>query len=120
VTRNLETRVTIDAPPEAVWAVLADAEAFAEWCDDVQFPEAPCLGERVPMRVRLFGVRLTVKVRFERIDGPRELRWRGGLGGLFVGSHYFRLAPAAGARPSSSMARTSTGWLCPCCPIPEG
>jgi len=94
VKRNLETRVVITAPPERVWAVLADARAFEEWCDDVQFPEAPSEGARVPMRVRLFGVRLTVRVVFETIDGPHELRWRGGPGGLFEGSHYFRLAPA--------------------------
>jgi hypothetical protein len=92
VSEKLETRVVIDAPPEAVWEVLANATAFAEWSEDVQFPETPREGMRCPMRVRLFGVRLSVKVLFERIDGPRELRWRGGPGGLFVGSHYFRLS----------------------------
>jgi hypothetical protein len=96
VSRNLETRVRIDAPPEAVWRVLGDLAGFADWCEDVAFPEPAAEGERAPMRVRLFGVRLTVKVRFERVEGPHELRWRGGPAGLFEGSHYFRLAPAPG------------------------
>jgi hypothetical protein len=94
VSRSLETRVRIVAPVGVVWQVLTDTAAFAEWTDDVGFRDALRAGASLPMRVRLFGVRLTVPVALEAVEPERELRWRGGPPGVFVGSHYFRLGAA--------------------------
>lgn len=92
-----QTRVRIDAPVSTAWRVLMDVEAYPEWNPEVQFHTPPALGRRVPMTVRLFGRRLTVRVLMLEVEPERELRWRGGARGLMTGTHYFKLEPQGDA-----------------------
>ncbi len=92
---QLRTEIEIDAPPDAVWTVLAATERYAEWN---------------PFITELHGT-LAVDARLEIVVAPpessemrfsprvlvatpgRELRWRGVLGHpvLFSGEHFFQL-----------------------------
>ena len=97
--QNLEVHHTIAAPAELVWERLLALPAYPEWNRRTQFRRAAKVGERLIMRVRLFGVRLAVPVVIESCSREAGLRWRGGIPGVFMGSHYFRIE-AVGDRQS--------------------
>ena len=46
--RSYDAAATIDAPPDAVWAILTDAPAYAKWDSGVQEVEGPIApGEKI-------------------------------------------------------------------------
>lgn len=94
---TIETVVTIDAPPETVWNILTDIEAYPDWNPFIlegqgEFRE----GEKVQLGMQPPGGRkMTFKPTVLKVETGRELRWLGRLGlpGLFDGEHWFRLEP---------------------------
>jgi hypothetical protein len=91
-----DAAATIDAPPEAVWAILTDAPAYAQWDSGVQQVEgriAP--GEKIKVVSeanpgRAFPVEVT------EFEPGRSMVWSGGMPlGLFKGVRTFTLAPEA-------------------------
>lgn len=89
--QHLEVQHTIAAPAERVWERLLALPAYSEWNARTQFQRAARVGERLIMRVRLLGVRLAVPIVIESCSRESGLRWRGGIPGIFTGSHYFRI-----------------------------
>jgi hypothetical protein len=97
---HLETKIDIDAAPEAVWAVLADLPSYSAWNPFIRDARGTvAAGERLelemqPTRGRAMCFRPTVM----SAEPGRELRWLGRLlvRGLFDGEHRFALEPAAG------------------------
>ncbi len=89
--RNLEVSHAIAAPANVVWQRLAALQDYPQWNARTHFRRAAQVGERQVMRVRLFGLWLAVPVVIEHCDPARGLRWRGGIPGVFTGSHYFRV-----------------------------
>lgn len=92
---EVRTEVEIDAPPEEVWAVLTDFEAYHEWNPFI-----------TRLRGRLEpGARLSVELSYAdgrhtsfrpsllEVKPAEELRWVARLWfkGLFDGEHFFRL-----------------------------
>ena len=99
--KSYEAEATIDAGQEAVWAVLTDAPAYADWDSgvvEVDGQIAPqekikVVSEANPKRA--FGVQVT-----EFAPGER-MTWSGGMPlGLFKGVRTFRLSPENGASGS--------------------
>lgn len=96
--RFIETDIEIDAPPEAVWAVLADLSTWPDWHPFVDgVGGALERGRRVVLRKsaprgRTIAVRQTVA----SIDDGVEFRLAGKLGvkGLLDNEHRFRVEPA--------------------------
>ncbi len=81
---EFKAAITIDASPEAVWAVLADVGAYPEWDPDGERIEGRlAVGERVrvfsrPDPSRALAARITECV------GTHKLAWKGRLPlGLF-------------------------------------
>ena len=116
------TTATIAAPPERVWAVLADSEGYQQWNPEIigvvgQF----AVGARIVARVRLGdGAVRSVPQRVVEFQPPHRMTWVGGLPfGLFVGRRTFTVTPGAtGAEfrmhlrmsgPLSSMILKSVG-----------
>src|SRR5262245_32389545 len=94
--KRVETEIQIDAPPEAVWSVLADFNRM-DW--NPMFASVTgkiATGER--LKVVLRKPRITLRTRITVMDRPRVLEWRGhaGIPGLVGGLHAFELAPANG------------------------
>jgi uncharacterized protein YndB with AHSA1/START domain len=96
--KSFEASATINAPPERVWAVLADSAGWPTWdsgIDDVEGVLAP--GQKVTIRStvapgRAFPVKVT---RFERDDC---LELTGGLPlGLFRGVRSYLLRRSGSA-----------------------
>jgi hypothetical protein len=101
-TKRIVTTVTIEAPPEQVWAALTDFGAYAEWNPFItQASGNAAPGERLKLRMQPENGRaMTFRPRVLVADAARELRWLGSLGvrGLFDGEHFFVLRPLPGDR----------------------
>ena len=92
----------IDAPPEAVWAVLTDLARYPEW--NPLFGEAAgelAVGQRITLRsTREDGRRVTTRPRVTAATPGEELRWTGRPAGippgLLAAAHSFTLKPGNG------------------------
>lgn len=96
---DIHTAIDIDAPPEAVWEVLTDTDAYPEWNPHVvRFGGTLAVGERATVTVRQSGRENSIGVRVTECDRPHRLEWVGklGLGALFLGTHAFELEPLDG------------------------
>lgn len=97
---GFETEIFIDAPPEAVWALLVDPAEHVRWNPTMRAVEGrfePGERVRLVMQTPSGGV-MRFRPRILVAEPGRELRWLGRLGlpRLFDGEHYFRLLPEGG------------------------
>lgn len=93
--RDLHTEITIDAPPETVWAVLTEPgalarlnPAFTAISGDDWTP-----GARPVIQMQANGRAMTISPVVQVADAPRLLEWHGQLWvpRLFDGTHRFDL-----------------------------
>jgi hypothetical protein len=114
---EIKTAIDIAAPPAAVWAVLADFSRHTEWNPTlVEMSGEAREGARVRVVIKMAnGKRQVFKPVVTVFRPNEELRWRGALPipGLFVGEHYFRLAPAAGGGTRVDHGEIFSGLLVP-------
>jgi hypothetical protein len=94
--KGFESRVTIEAPPEAVWEVLLDTARWPEWdpfCDAID--GQPALGTKLKVYRKLSPGR-AFPVKVTTLDPPTRMVWTGGMPlGLFRGERTFTLTAAA-------------------------
>jgi uncharacterized protein YndB with AHSA1/START domain len=95
--KHYEASATIDAPPEAVWAVLTDGAGWPAWDSGVTAVEGRFAeGEKVTVRTevspgRAFPVTVTA------LEAPRRMVFTGGMPlGLFRGERTYTLTPSDG------------------------
>lgn len=92
--KSYEASATIGATPEAIWQILTDGPAYAEWENGVVRVEgriAP--GETIKV-VSEANPDRTFPVKVTRFDPPSAMTWSGGMPlGLFKGVRTFRLEP---------------------------
>lgn len=90
---NAETTININAEPEQAWPILKDLKNFHLWNERTSFTvddkQGVIVGNKVLMRVKLFGFWLNVPVTIQTMDEENGLRWVGGIPGIYRGSHYF-------------------------------
>jgi hypothetical protein len=100
VAVHLSTAIDIEASPDAVWSVLADLAAYAQWNPFIRSASGTLAeGERIDVEIRPpqgRGMRLRPTLRV--VDPGRELRWLGHLGvpGIFDGEHGFTIEATPG------------------------
>lgn len=100
---RIETAIEIEAPPEAVWAVLTDWPAYPDWNPFVvTLTGEPTLGARLEARLQPVGGRaMTFRPRVVAVEPNQHFAWLGRLGlpRIFDGEHHFVLEPTgAGTR----------------------
>jgi hypothetical protein len=99
VSTTIQHEIEIDAPPSAVWAVLADTTAYPDWNPFVRRLSGDLReGAKLEAHIEAPGGRgMTFKPTVVAAEPGRELRWLGRLllPGVFDGEHRFRLEPLA-------------------------
>jgi hypothetical protein len=112
--RYYEASSTIAAPPDAVWAILADASAYADWDSGVRSVEGTIApGEKIKVVSeanpgRAFPVKVT------EFEPGRAMTWSGGMPlGLFKGVRTFALTPEDGGATRFTMREEYSGPMLP-------
>ena len=95
--KHYEASSTIAAPPEAVWAILADAPAYSDWDSGVVRVEGKIgPGEKLKVTSEVNPKR-AYPVKVTRFEPGRAMAWTGGVPlGLMKGVRTFSLAPENG------------------------
>ena len=112
---SITTEIEIAAPASAVWAELADAEAYPEWNPFVKHLSGDLeVGNHLNVTVQSEGnapMDFTPEVLVA--DENAELRWVGRLGvkGIFDGEHYFILEETDRGTTLFRHGETFTGIL---------
>lgn len=90
--KEYDTSSTINASPEAVWAILTDAAGYKDWNPEIVGVDGRIvLDGRIKAHVRLGdGAVRAVPQRVITLDAPKCMEWEGGLPlGLFTGRRTF-------------------------------
>lgn len=116
-THHLHTEIEIDAPPERVWAVLTDFEAYPDWNSFIRFIRGALQpGARLEVRIQPSGQRgMTFRPSLLVVNRGRELAWLGRLllPGIFDGEHHFVIEPIAEGRVRFRQSESFRGVLIP-------
>lgn len=112
--RYYEATSTINASPEAVWAVLSDGAGWPAWDSGVDAVDGKIAGgETIKIRSqaapgRAFPVKVT------RFEPPAQLRFSGGMPlGLFRGVRTYEVAPDGAGNVRFHLREEYTGPLLP-------
>src|SRR5260370_19388987 len=98
--RTISATVDIAAPPQQVWAVLADLDAYPQWNPFIRSASGQ-VAEGATLSLRLVpaqGRAMTFRPKVLAAEPGRLLRWSGRLivPGLFDGTHQFALEDMGG------------------------
>ncbi len=109
--KTFATTTTIDASPEAIWAILTDGQAYPVWNTTVTAVEGRIAGgETVTVHAKIAPGR-AFPVKVVAFDAPRRMVWSSGMPlGLFRGERVFELRPEGG-RVAFSMREEYTGAM---------
>ena len=112
--KSFSATTTIDATPEAVWAVLTDAPAYPSWNTTVTRVDGRIAqNEKITVHAKISAGR-AFPVKVTTFDAPRRMVWTGGMPlGLFKGERSFELAAAPGGGVTFSLREQFTGLLAP-------
>jgi hypothetical protein len=98
--RNIESSIDIDAPPEKVWAILMDFDAYPDWNPFItRIKGEQAVGGKLEAYLSLSeGKGMTFKPTVKVFEDGTELTW---LGIMFVphvfdGRHTLRVEPREG------------------------
>ena len=112
---RVRREIEIDAPPERVWAVVTDFDAYPEWNPFIRRISGELReGARLEVRIEPPGARaMTFKPTVRAVEANRELRWLGRLllPGIFDGEHSLRIEPLDGGRSRFVQSERFTGFL---------
>ena len=92
---RIRTQAKIAASPEAIWAVLADFDSYAQWNPlNIKAKGQAVLGLKVPMtflNLASPGKTMDQLVTVTTCEPGRALAWSGSVPLLFKGRHHFTL-----------------------------
>lgn len=108
--------VDIDAPADAVWTVVTDLEAYADWNPFMERASGSLqVGERLEITMRPGTRTMTFRPTVQEIIARRSIRWLGRLPvpGLFDGAHWLNVEPLDAGRSRFSQREEFSGLLVP-------
>lgn len=105
---TVTSSITIDAPPDQVWAVLSDVAAWPAWHPAMTVRSLDAVRPDAALRWKLG--RVPIRSTFAVVSPPRELTWTGRfLGYKAVDQHL--LAPIADGRTTATIRESLAGPL---------
>ena len=113
MTKQYTVSRTIDASPEAVWALLTDADGYRNWNEAVLSLDGPItVGNKIKL-VSIVNPKRTFSLEVAQMDQPRKMVWQDGMPlGLFKGVRTFELE-LRGSSTEFSMTEVYSGVLAP-------
>ena len=99
MAHEVTTAIEIAAPPEQVWAVLADLASYPQWHPvfrAVSGRLVPGSKLTITSTIPSSGRAMTVKVKVVTAEPGTELRWVSKLAGITISERRFLLRPADG------------------------
>jgi hypothetical protein len=91
MSREIATDIEIYGTAQTVWDILADFAKYPVWNSFLlQVKGTPRAGSWIRFRFELpRGFRVVACAMILKAEARRELRWAGGLPGIFRAEHYF-------------------------------
>lgn len=113
--RGYSVQRDISAPPDRVWALLADSETWVDWNPTVTRIEGPIRAGGTVELVSTVNPKRTFKLRVTEIDAPNRMVWADGMPlGLFTGTRTYLVEPVGdGSASRFVMTERYTGPLAP-------
>ena len=112
--KSFAATINIARPPEAIWAVLADATSYSEWATGVHRLEGQIENGAV---LKLFTVskpERPMKLKVSQLESPKTFTLSGGLPlGLFSGDRTVTLTPRPDGMTEFKMSEVFSGLLSP-------
>ena len=112
---ELRVETVIDAPPDRVWAVLADFAHWDAWNPTLLHPNGPPVpGTEVRMKLQLGPVKVPMRQQIREVAPPSRLVWRSrqALPQALDVERHFEIEPLDDGRRSRLVqSETTTGWL---------
>ena len=120
--RTVQTEVEVAAEPSVVWGILTDLASYPTWSSYVQeITGSLTRGGRVRVVQGVAGRRpFAFHARVLDVAAERGFTWRGGLPGLFVGTHEFALTALPDGGTHLLQRETFRGLLTPVVGVPRG
>ncbi len=93
--REIATEIIIDAPVQQVWEMITDFPRYPEWNHFLLWVQGqPSVNTRIRFKFELpRGIRVFACAKILKVIPESELRWAGGIRGLFRAEHYFLFEP---------------------------
>ncbi len=112
--KSYDASETIHATPDAIWAILTDAQGYTQWDSGVERVKGRIgLGERITMESKASPGR-AFPVRVTEFEPGRRMVWSGGMPlGLFKGVRTFTLSPQGDGVTAFHVREEHTGPLLP-------
>jgi hypothetical protein len=115
--KELTSEIEIEAPPETVWRVLTDFDAYHEWNPiEIEMKGRPVIGTVLEHTSKLPGNRpMKFRPTIMEVEPGRALAWDGRLflPRLFDVRHQFALEPAGEGRTRLRQSEQFRGMLIP-------
>ena len=114
---RIETQIAIDAPPERVWAVIADFARYPEWNPFI-LEVIGVVREEASVRYRFEfprGVRIWAVAKVLRYTPGKELLWEAHFlsSRVFSGAHHFKVLPGGDRGTVFLHGELFSGFLSP-------
>lgn len=96
--KTFHAEITIEATPEEIWSVLADASSYAAW-NPLLVPIRGEIREGAEVEYRMTqpnGTQSTMKSRIGKVVALKELHQHAGIPGVLTAHHSYRLEPTQG------------------------
>lgn len=96
MTTRYHVERSIDAEPQKVWALLTDADSYADWNPAVISIKGPIAnGNRIEL-VSIVNPKRTFKLKVSEMQPPSRMVWSDGMPlGLFKGERTYLVEPTA-------------------------
>ncbi|MCU1636918.1 MAG: Polyketide cyclase/dehydrase [Cryobacterium sp.] len=112
--RIIECTTEIAAPPESVWLVLSETDAYSEWNPFITHLTGLFrIGSRLSVTIRPGKRQMTFRPTVVSVEANRTVQWLGrmGLPGVFDGRHEFHLEPLSSGGTRFTQRESFSGLL---------